>query len=236
MDKAVDEPKSDPQQYDSREVFQAFFADHDPFSKLTVHDIHPFKSYKKLENTSTKKVSEDKNESNIELKCTLEDFFWGCEKRIKIERKNLCTKEEKDLTVRIEAGMKEGSSIVLRNEGDDRGDLVCTLKEQKHELFERDGSCSNLIYYCRISLLHALTGTSIKVPTLSGRILLLALPEVVHSKYERIVKGEGMPIYIGDKSFRGDLIIRFDVQYPKLNYTVREHLRALLCDVHERMD
>ena len=201
---------------------------------MKIHDIGEFNSYHKKHSAVATTSTEDKTHSEIVVPCTLEDFFWGTEKNVTIERRvtrdNVCIVENKVLTVHIDAGALDGTSIFFRHEGDDGKDLQCVLKEQKHRLFERESARgSNLIHHVQMSLKQALTGTMVKVPTLSGRSILLACPEVVHPQYERLVKGEGMPNGVGDRNTRGDLIIRFHIQFPtQLNYTVKDCLRRTL--------
>lgn len=49
--------------------------------------------------------------------------------------------------------------------------------------------------------------------SLDNRLLKIAIHEVVKPGYERIVKGEGMP-NSKDPSIKGDLIIRFFIEFP----------------------
>ena len=229
--------------YDSREVYRNFFADGgDPFSNLNIHDIQEFKSHKKpnANDATTANVSSNQAQETCEINvpCTLEDFFWGSEKKVRIERRisrdGVCYTEEKVLTVIIQAGANDKTTLIFQNEGDDGRDLTCELKEEKHDLFERDVTGFNLIHYVQISLVQALTGSVIPIPTLSGRRICLACPEVIHPRYERIVRGEGMPKSIGDRNTRGDLIIRFHIQFPlSLSYNVRNRLKTALDDASE---
>jgi DnaJ-class molecular chaperone len=59
--------------------------------------------------------------------------------------------------------------------------------------------------------------------------LQVPLREVVHPGYERIVKGEGMPISKAPGS-KGNLRIKFNVQFPskQLNEEERRQLETLL--------
>lgn len=65
-----------------------------------------------------------------------------------------------------------------------------------------------------IPLLEALTGKTIDLTTLDGRNLLIPVTEIVKPGYELIVPNEGMPISKEPRK-KGNLIIKFDVRYPK---------------------
>jgi len=218
--------------------------DGDPFSNLNIHDnIQDFKSYKKpspetVDDSASSNSATAQQTSEISVPCTLEELFWGSEKKIRIERRikrdSDWTTEEKVVTVIIQAGSRDGSTIVLAKESDDGKDLICILKEQKHSIFERDITGFHLIHVIPISLVQALTGsTTFRIPTLSNRTIFITCPEVIHPSYERILKGEGMPMSVGDRCTRGDLIIRFHIRFPlTLSYTIRNRLKSALEDTN----
>jgi len=124
------------------------------------------------------------------------------------------------LEVMVEKGMLDGQKIVLDHEGDqasgvESGDVVVVLHEQKHDIFQR--SCSDLIMVVKVGLTEALTGFQKPISTLDGRTLLVhtVRGEVVRPDEMKIVRGEGMPRH-GESSGKGNLIIRFDVEFPPL--------------------
>ena len=49
---------------------------------------------------------------------------------------------------------------------------------------------------------------------LDGRVLDIPVNEVVQSGYQKRIPGHGMPLMDNPEKF-GDLIIEFDVEYPK---------------------
>ena len=120
------------------------------------------------------------------------------------------------------------------------GDLVFVLEDAPHAQFERDGH--DLVYRVRVPLVHALTGCSVDVQTLDGRLLHVSVHDVVFPGFEKVVRGEGMPAPGGPslpghgrppppgrQRSRGDLIIRFDVDFPRrLSQMQRHALRAIL--------
>lgn len=81
-------------------------------------------------------------------------------------------RKERTLTVKIPPGIHDGQSIRIRGEGEPgpkgqtRGDLLCLVRIEEHEFFQRDGD--NLICQLPISFTQAALGAQIDVPTLSG--------------------------------------------------------------------
>lgn len=53
----------------------------------------------------------------------------------------------------------------------------------------------------------------IQICTLDGRTFKVPITDVIDDEYEKVITGEGMPI-VGT-SCKGDLIIRFKVDFPK---------------------
>ncbi|XP_041475711.1 dnaJ homolog subfamily B member 1-like [Lytechinus variegatus] len=106
-----------------------------------------------------------------DLRVTLEDIFRGCTKKMKINRRVLnedgrtTRTEDKILEINVKPGWKEGTKITFPKEGDQGpkktpADIVFTLKDIPHSVFNRDGS--NLVYKARIPLRDVSILTSFK--------------------------------------------------------------------------
>jgi len=124
------------------------------------------------------------------------------------------------LEVGVERGMVDGQRIVFDHEGDqasgaESGDVVVVLHEQKHDVYQRN--FSDLIIVVKLGLTEALTGFQRPISTLDGRTLLVhtVRGEVIRPDDMKIVRGEGMPRH-GQSSGKGNLIIRFEVEFPPL--------------------
>ena len=232
--------------YKSKDIFDKFFHDIDnPFSKMGLYDTTGFKS-------KERKKNDDNNDGEVhekqqlkaktvlhDLPYTLEELYIGAEKSIKVTRKRFSPNEGKlfdessILRIKVQAGWRAGTQINMHGEGDEEehrsaGDLIFTLKEIPHQHFQRDGS-NNIIFNAEITLCEALTDCTIKIPTLRGKTLFVPCPEIVHSSYERRLIGEGLPSE-EDPTSKGDLIIRFYIQFPKtLKIDTKKYLRDLLC-------
>ena len=212
-------------------------------SQKDVHDSDASKGEGKSpkEKDGNVKDLSKRREQEVPLLCSLEELYDGVEKVIKVTRRRLSvqasntdtdedamTEECKVLRVKIEPGCDAKTRKVFQREGDEgdevkinenerdnhkgAADIVFIIKEEEHDRFQRQGH--DLILKKRITLLQALTDCTIKICTLSKRTLYISCPEVIRPNCERIIKGEGMP-YIQDPTRRGDLVVRFVIDFPK---------------------
>ncbi|KAI3373115.1 hypothetical protein L3Q82_006445 [Scortum barcoo] len=167
-----------------------------------------------------------------ELHLSLDDLFHGCTKKIKISRRVMnedgytSSIKDKILSIDVKPGWKEGTRIIFSKEGDQGpnsipADIVFIVRQKSHPLFVRQQD--DLFYKAQISLEMALTGFSVDVETLDGRLLSIPINDIVHPGYKKVVTGEGMPLS-QDLSQRGNLIIIFDIQFPERLSTERKNL------------
>ena len=125
------------------------------------------------------------------------------------------TKEIK-LTVKVPAGVEDGTRIRYSGEGDvgrnngQTGDLYIVLAIRAHDFFHREGQ--NLHCVIPISFPQAALGAEIELEGVDGPVML-KIPEGIQSGKEIRVRGKGVP-YLNEKG-RGDLIVKVVVQIPK---------------------
>lgn len=124
--------------------------------------------------------------------------------------------ETEVLTIVVKPGWKKGTKVKFPDKGNEQvnqlpADLVFVIDEKPHDLFKRDGN--DLITSTKVTLAEAIGGTTVSVNTLDGRNLPVGVTDIVSPGYELVVPGEGMPI-AKEKGNRGDLKIKFDVQFP----------------------
>ncbi len=134
----------------------------------------------------------------------------------------------KPITVRIPAGVSDGQRIKLRGrgqpspDGGEAGDLVLTVKVEKHPIFERDGL--NLKVNVPVTFAEAALGATIEVPTLDGEPVRLKVAPGTSSGRVLRVKGRGVSTPKGT----GDLLARIEVAVPShLTAKQREAVEAL---------
>jgi molecular chaperone DnaJ len=136
---------------------------------------------------------------------------------------NGVVKGEEIINIKIPAGVAEGMQLSLNGKGNAAarsgipGDLLVQIEEIKHELFDRDGD--NLLYEHFINFADAVVGTTVEIPTISGKTKIKIEPGIQSGKVLRI-KGNGLPS-INQWEKKGDLFVTIHVWTPK-NLTKEE--------------
>ncbi|XP_041807618.1 dnaJ homolog subfamily B member 13 [Chelmon rostratus] len=207
-------------------TFRQFFGGDNPFADFYTNDAP-------LQFGGLQPQLAKTQDSHIErdLHLSLNDLFHGCTKKIKISRRvmnedgHTSSIKDKILTIDVRPGWKEGTRIIFSKEGDQGpnsipADIVFIVRQKSHPLYVRQ--LNDLIYKVPISLEMALTGFSVDVETLDGRLLSVPINDIVHPAYKKVVTGEGMPLS-RDPSQRGNLIITFDIQFPEKLSAERKH-------------
>jgi DnaJ homolog subfamily B member 4 len=134
--------------------------------------------------------------------------------------------ESEILTIDIKSGWKKGTKITFPDKGNEQpnqppADLVFVIDEKPHELYTREGN--DLLVHRKIGLVDALAGTTVNLKTLDGRDLVIKLADVVTPGYELVIAKEGMPI-VKENGRRGNLRIKFDVDFPKRLSSEQRHI------------
>ncbi len=124
-------------------------------------------------------------------------------------------KKKRTLTVKIPAGVDNGSRLRVGGEGEAGlrggrpGDLYVYLYVKPHKFFERDGT--TVTCEVPISIVQAALGDEIKVPTLYGQVTV-KVPEGTQPGKVLRLKGKGIPnLRTGAK---GDQLVRLKVVVP----------------------
>ncbi|MBM4287504.1 MAG: molecular chaperone DnaJ [Deltaproteobacteria bacterium] len=139
-------------------------------------------------------------------------------------------RQERNVTIKIPAGVDEGTRLRLRGEGEagrfggPPGDLYIDLKVNPHPHFKRDGH--TIIYQAKMSFVEAVLGAEIDIPTLTGTIPL-TIPAGTQTGTRFTLYGEGVPVLRGNG--RGNLVVELELQTPtKLTARQEELLRKFL--------
>lgn len=123
---------------------------------------------------------------------------------------------QKELSIKIPAGVDNGSRLKLSSEGDfgsyggPPGDLYVVINVEEHSFFKRE----DINVYCQvpISFPKAVFGGEMEVPTLNGSAKL-KIPPGTQSGKSFHLKGKGIP-RIGTHH-RGDEIVSVYIDVPK---------------------
>jgi DnaJ-class molecular chaperone len=118
------------------------------------------------------------------------------------------------LEVKIPPGVGDGSRVRIAGQGSEgyggsKGDLYLVVRVLPHQVFERKGD--DLYAEIAISLITAILGGEVAVPTLKGKVALKVPPETQNGKVFRLA-GQGMP-HLNDSS-KGDLFTKVKVLLP----------------------
>jgi len=125
-------------------------------------------------------------------------------------------KQRRRVSVRVPAGVDDGTAIRLSGEGDagsrrgSPGNLYVVLSVANHDFFTREGDY--VIYELPVNFAQAALGTEVEVPTLYGKFKLKIPPGSQTGKVFRL-KDKGIPHL--HRSGRGDQLVRLLVVTPE---------------------
>jgi len=146
-------------------------------------------------------------------------------------------KKPVEITVRIPAGVENGTEIRCSGEGEPsaeggpRGHLYCHVSVDGHEHFQRRGR--DLYCSWSIGISEAALGTTAEIPTLGGRHAALKIPAGTQPDEVFRLRGQGLPDLRGYGT--GDLYVKLSVDVPKrLSDREEELFKALSEEENKR--
>lgn len=208
------------------DIFRQFFgAGGDPFSGAFDDDDDDMRGFSRGSpfTHNTRASSSSKPAPAVyPLRCTLEELYAGCTKKLKIKRKVLdpVTKQpspsEKIIVVNVKAGWKSGTKLNYNGEGDEyafnkRQDVQLVIEEKAHPIFRREGD--DLHVTMNLTLEESLCGFSKSVTTLDSRDLKVSNKAVTVPNQQLKFPNGGMPNQ-KDSTSKGSLIVTFKVTFP----------------------
>jgi curved DNA-binding protein len=195
-------------------------------------------------------------ETNLEL--SLEELFRGGSKSIRLSSRQICPEcqgqgmqgrgfcsrcggtgslpEEKNLEVKIPAGIYEGSTIRLRGQGGQGlgggtpGDLYLKVTLLPHSYFKVKGQ--DLEAKLTLRPEQAVLGDKITVPTMEGSVNV-TIPAGSHNGSRLRLKGKGLPIKQGG---RGDQYVVIEIDTPRDLTEEETSLYHRLKEIKERQE
>ena len=126
------------------------------------------------------------------------------------------TLRRRNLSVKIPAGVDEGTRIRVAGEGEagvrnaPKGDLYIFVHMKRHPVYSREGT--TLIAECPVTFTTAALGGSISLPGIDGNTIELKIPSGIQSGEQLRQRGSGMSVLNGRG--RGDLVARVLVETP----------------------
>ena len=159
----------------------------------------------------------------FDLNVDLIDFYTSKRKKLNIKRKCVVevdgrqkvVEEKIKIVIPIEKGMKDEQQIRFDGQADKipgyvPGDIVITLIENEHPVFQRDGD--NLVIVKNVNL-YQIYDYTFDITHLDGNIIRICKngTDSLHLNNSlRKISGLGMPIYKTENCY-GDLFIRFNI-------------------------
>ena len=158
---------------------------------------------------------------NLRTKLTIpfEEAILGAEKRIQVN--------DRTLTIKIPAGIKDGQSLRLTGQGDltasgQRGSLIVKIAVQPHPNFKRENL--DLVTQVPVPFTTAALGGKVRVPTLKGDIDL-KIPAGTQPDQQLRVRGAGV---VDSSKRKGDLRVQIKIEVPRsLTRKQKELLKKL---------
>ncbi|HEY62919.1 MAG TPA: DnaJ domain-containing protein [Anaerolineae bacterium] len=149
-------------------------------------------------------------DSEHKIQITLDESFRGTTRILQWE-------DGRKLEVKIPKGVKSGSKIRLKGQGESAplggaaGDLYLKVEVLPHPLYHRKGD--DLSMTIPVDLYTAILGGEAEVPAIDKMVKLTIPPGTSNGKKFRL-RGLGMP-NLKNPSKRGDLFVTVDVRLPK---------------------
>lgn len=169
---------------------------------------------------------------------TLEEAASGTNRRLSVRTPETCTlcdgagevrgaecprcdgtgvvQTNKELEVSIPKGVRTGSRIRISGRGGPganggpNGDVYLVIKVVPHARFERVND--DLVETVSIPMYTAVLGGEVRVPTLTGQVVLTVPPGTQSGRQFRL-RGKGMP-KLGSPDHRGDLLAKASIDVP----------------------
>jgi curved DNA-binding protein len=144
------------------------------------------------------------------LAVTLDEAYRGVEKTVTIPKDG----ESRTLSVTVPAGVKTGSRLRMKGEGESsstgRGDLYLVVEVLPHATFQREGS--DLVTEVSATLPQAMLGAELSVPTMEGSVMM-RIPAGTQGGTTFRLRGKGMPDLRGKET--GDELVKVNVEIPR---------------------
>lgn len=147
------------------------------------------------------------------VEITLEEAFIGTQRSVQFANPN---GTPRTITVKIPPGIDTGGRVRVPGEGGPgmnggaRGDLYLVVRVQPHPRYERKGD--DLSVKVDTSIYTLLLGGQVQVPTLTGKMLTLNVPEQTQNGRVFRLSGQGMAAMRSDR--RGDLYVTLSATLP----------------------
>ncbi|MGB5998092.1 MAG: DnaJ C-terminal domain-containing protein [Marinomonas sp.] len=185
---------------------------------------------------SRRSVNQRGRDIHHKIALFLEEAFEGCQRQLSLrvtepDANGVLRPRDKTLKVKIPAGVMQGQHIRLAGQGEagigegKAGDLLLEIEFAPHPYFAVDGR--NILLTLPVSCWEAALGSSVEVPTLSGKVKL-KVPKGANSGNKLRIKGKGLAGKEGGQV--GDQIVTLQVSLPSSHSSEAEALYLKLSE------
>lgn len=155
-----------------------------------------------------KSVFSDGADIETEMTITLEEAFFGAEKKLSFRQ------DDKTYIVKIPAGIRDDEKIRLAELGhmgsnNRRGDLYIRIKIQEHPYFKLEGS--DMVITLPLTPWEAALGCQVKIKVIDGTVSIMVPPGIQSGQRLRLA-GKG---YRSGGGGRGDLFAEVSIVVPR---------------------
>ena len=132
-----------------------------------------------------------------------------------VDSSGLVSKEEV-ISIKIPAGVSDNMQLSMSGKGNEApgggiaGDLLILIEESESDELVREGN--NVVYELYVSFIDAALGTSVEVPSISGKVRIKIEPGTQSGKILRL-RGKGIKDINGYET--GDQLVHVNVWTPK---------------------
>ena len=211
-----------------QDSFQDFFGD------IFNDFFHQRQGGQQQGGTAQKNRSRKKRGADLRytLNVSLEEAARGSERTINFIRKRGGKDDNAKISIKVPSGIKSGQRLKLRGEGDgpeaqgENGDLFVIINIAEHPIFQRQEN--DIFFELPISFVDAILGTTVDIPTLTGRATFKISPGSFSGQTYRL-RGKGMPVVGGHGN--GDLLVKILIDVPKIVSPDEARLLEQLKDV-----
>jgi len=164
---------------------------------------------------------------NMKIDLTLEQIFTGVTQTINYQKVKVVNNNQMQVNdtveITIPAGTKADTKIEIKNKGHElimengkqlRGSIFISISDKNDRVYERDiKKPENLICKQDLTFIQALCGFELILNHPSGKKLIIQYDKAIVNDKIYSVPDKGLPI-VGS-SMLGDLLLKFNIVYPK---------------------
>ena len=142
-----------------------------------------------------------------------------------------CVRDSEVIEIKVPAGVGEGMALTVSGKGNAarrggiNGDLIVVIEEERDPELLRDGN--NLIHNLNITVITAILGGEVEVPTIEGKAKIKIAPGTHSGKVLRL-RGKGLPDVNGYG--KGDILVVVDITIPTSLTSEEKELVKKLAD------